>query len=60
MPDQPTLTLTVTEIATERRVSRETVLNWIYRGRLPASRIGGSKKWLVTRADLDAMTEKSR
>ncbi len=43
---------TVTEIAEDLKVERQTVIRWIESGRLHAFKPGGGRFWRIARADL--------
>ena len=52
-PEQRNEWLTISEIATELKLARETVRLWIVGGELPATRVGYS--WRVRQSDLERM-----
>jgi excisionase family DNA binding protein len=59
--DPPRDTLTVPQIASQLKVSRDTVRNWIASGKLQAANLnrpGTRPRWVVKRDDLDAFLKK--
>lgn len=47
--------LTPKDVAKCLGVCHKTILNWIQRGKLPASRVNGSRLYLVNKAHLDSV-----
>ncbi len=47
--------LTVEEVAKVLKVSKATVWNMCKRGTLPSFKLPGSRRWLISRKDLDKL-----
>jgi excisionase family DNA binding protein len=52
--------LTVEELATHLRLTKAAVWNACKQGRLPAIKMPGSKRWLISRKALEQLQRKQR
>ncbi len=49
--------LTVTEVAKLLKVNRSTVLRWMHKGLIPASRLPGTRTWRISLTDYESFVK---
>lgn len=52
--------LTAEEVAKLLKISKQTMWNWCKKGRVPAYKMPGSRKWLINSKDLEKLQKELR